>query len=258
MKSKVFLVISLVFVVLASSLLGLTFSGCANTGASAADVQPVNVSINNQQGIWVNGQGTVTVTPDIATVNLGVSAQAATVADAQSRAATAMDKIIAALKSNGVADKDMQTRYFNIQQMTRYDNNSQQSVVTGYMVSNTITVKIRKMDKVGSIIDAVAAAGGDYTRVNGVSFSVDKPEQYYETARTKAMEDAKTKAEQLARLSGVSLGKATYVSENTSNPSPIYYSGAAYAKDIQNEAVTPISPGETDIVINVQVAFAIE
>jgi uncharacterized protein YggE len=257
MKMKLIWVVALVAVFIVGLLAGLT--GC-KTGVVTAETPPVTVNVNNQQGIWVNGQGTVTVTPDIATVNLGVSAKASTVAEAQSQAATAMDKVIAALKSNGVADKDIQTRYFSIQQLTRYDNNSQQSVVTGYMVSNTVTVKIRVMDKVGSIIDKVAVAGGDYTRINGISFSVDKPEQYYANARTKAMEDAKTKAEQLAKLSGVALGKATYVSESSSSPSPYYYSGAMYAKDMESAAVptTSISPGETDIIINVQLAFAIQ
>ena len=84
MKIKVFSIIVLVSAVLAISLVGLVLTGCTSTGATAADVQPVNVSINGQQGIWVNGQGTVTVTPDIAIVNLGVSARSSTVADAQS------------------------------------------------------------------------------------------------------------------------------------------------------------------------------
>jgi uncharacterized protein len=258
MRSKLSMIIVLVSVVLAVSLLGIALAGCAGGSAAAADIQPVNVNVNNQQGIWVSGEGKVTVTPDIATLSLGVSAQASTVAEAQSQAATAMDKVISTLKANGVAQKDIQTQYFNIQQMTRYDNNSQQSVVTGYMVSNVVTVKIRTMDKVGSIIDAVAAAGGDYTRINGISFSVDNPEQYYTDARKLAMEDAKAKAEQLARLSGVSLGRATYISESTSS-TPIPYPVIVGRADMAGATpTTSISPGETDVTLNVQVAYAIQ
>ncbi len=119
-----------------------------------------------------------------------------------------------------------------------------------------MTVKVRAVDKTGAIIDAVAAAGGDLVRVNGVSFSVDQPEKYYAQARQSAMSDAKAKADQLAKLAGVTLGKATYISEGSTGPVPYRqaFSGGAIAPS----AATSISPGQTDIVIDVQVAYAIQ
>jgi uncharacterized protein len=255
MKIKqILLTISVVVLV----LVGAVLSGCSTNAGAAQEVQPVNVSVNSQEGIWVNGVGKVTVTPDIATVSLGVSAQASTVSVAQSQASTAMDKVIAALTGSGVSKNDIQTQFFNIQQMTRYDNNSQQSVITGFMVSNTVAAKIRSVDKTGSIIDAVAAAGGDFTRVNGVSFSVDKPEKYYIQAREQAVKDAKSRAEQMANLTGVTLGKATYISESSSS-TPIPYPAALMKSDASGiGSTTSISPGETDIILNVQVAYAIK
>jgi uncharacterized protein len=255
MRIKQILVITLVAVL---AVVGTALSGCSSNGGTSQDTRPVNVSVNSQEGIWVNGVGKVTVTPDIATVSLGVSAQSSTVAVAQSQAATAMEKVIAALTGGGVAKNDIQTQYFNIQQMTRYDNNSQQSVVTGFMVSNTVAAKIRAVDKTGSIIDAVAAAGGDLTRVNGVSFSVDKPEKYYLQAREQAVQDAKSKAEQIAKLTGVSLGKATYISESSLS-APVPYPVVAMRSDVSGiGSTTSISPGETDITLNVQVAYGIQ
>jgi uncharacterized protein len=238
---------------------GTGLSGCTSNGTATQGLQPVNVSVNNgQQGIWVNGEGKVTVTPDIAIVNLGVSSQSSSVAQAQSQAAIAMDKVMAALTGNGVAKNDIKTQYFNIQQMTRYDNNTQQSVVTGYMVSNTVTAKIRAVEKTGSIIDAAAMAGGDFTRINGVGFSVEKPEQYYSQARELAIKDARAKADQLAKLAGVTLGGATSISESTVSNSVPYPAPVMRSQVAGMDATTSISPGETDITLSVQVAYAIK
>lgn len=255
MKNKVLLAVGIVVALVLVSL-----AGCSATGLQAADNQPVNVVVGNQQtGIWVNGVGKVTVTPDIATLNVGVSAKAAKVVDAQSEAAVAMDKVMAALTAAGIDKKDIQTQYYSINQVTRWDNTTQESIVTGYQVSNSVSVKIRKVANTGSIIDAVAAAGSDNIRINGISFSVDKPEQYYAQARELAMADAKAKATDLAKLSGVSLGKAIYITESTASQPIIYPQYAAKGMDMASAApTTAISTGETDITLNVQVAYAIQ
>jgi uncharacterized protein YggE len=227
------------------------FAGC-----SAGPTTIGTVDINSQQtGIWVNGEGKVTVTPDIATLSLGIEAQATTVAEAQSQAATAMEAVMAALAENGVADKNIQTQYFSIYQVTKWDDFKDEQVVIGYRVTNMVTAKIRDIEQAGLIIDAVAAAGGDYTRINNISFSVDDPTPYYKEARQKAMADAKAKAGQLADLAGVNLGKPTYISEGSIYPPVVY-------RDVGMEAMapaptTPISPGEIELTLTVQVAYAI-
>ncbi len=235
----------------------VTLSGCA-TGAGGVEFPSgLRFDVNSQQeGIWVSGQGEVMVTPDIAAVSLGISAQANTVADAQSQAAKAMDAVIKALTGNGVAQKDIQTQQFSIQQLTRWDNEKNVPVVIGYQVNNTVVAKIRTIDKAGSIIDAVAVAGGDLTRVNGISFSIDDPTAYQKDARNKAMADAKAKAEQMAGLGGVSLGKPTYITESVSYPypTPIFASGV---KEGTSAPTTPISAGELKVTVNVQVVYSI-
>jgi uncharacterized protein YggE len=227
------------------------------TGTGDSNGSSVNVNLNNQQvGIWVNGEGKVSVTPDLAVVQLGVEAQASTVADAQSQASTTMDAIIKALKAAGIADKDIKTQYFSISRVTRWDDKTQQEVVIGYRVSNTVTVKIRAIDKVGDIIDDVAAAGGDLTRINGITFTVEDPANAQKEAREKAMADAKAKAKQLADLGGVSLGKPTYINESSYfAPYPVAFAAGESARDMAVK--TPISPGENEITVNVQVTFAI-
>lgn len=261
MKIKL-LLISLV--IIAIPLLGLSGCGAAvaqNPAATTVALNtngstPLNVNVNGQQGIWVSGQGTVTVTPDIATLNLGVSEQAAKVADVQSQAAAGMAKVITALTGNGVDQKDISTQYYSISPLTRYDNNTQQSTITGYQVSNMVNAKIRTIDQVGTIIDSVTAAGGDATRINSISFSVDKPEQYYSQARSLAMDDAKTKAQELAKLANVNLGQPFYINENTgTTPIPYTFSAPVAAA---SSPTTPINPGQTDIILNVQVAYTIQ
>jgi uncharacterized protein YggE len=239
-------------------LAGVSLSGCGQNspvlGATATDM---NINLTSQQeGIWVNGRGEVSVVPDIATLRLGIEAQGASVAVAQSQAAEAMDAVMTALAGNGIAEKDIQTRYFNIYRVTRWDQEKQQEIVIGYRVSNMVTAKIRDIGTVGTVIDNVAAAGGDLTRIDGVSFSVDDPSAYHEEARQKAMADARAKAEQLAELAGLDLGKPIFISESSFIPSPVY-PGRVYAEAAMAPAMeTPISPGELEVSLTVQVVYA--
>jgi uncharacterized protein YggE len=126
-------------------------------------------------------------------------------------------------------------------------------------VDNTVQVKVRKVADTGKVIDAAANVAGDALRINGISFSVDQPEQYYQQVRQLAMTDAATKAQQLASLGHVKLGSPTYISENTGSVQPIYYaadsSGAGRAT--APSVPTPITPGDTEIQLTVQIVYSI-
>ncbi len=212
---------------------------------------------NHQQtGIWVTGEGSVSVVPDVAILTLGVEAQEDTVEEAMDEASEAMDAIIEALLDNGVAEEDIQTRWFTIYPVRDWINGH--AVLLGYEVSNTVTVKIRDMDNVGHIIDEVAEAGGDLTRISGVSFTIDDPDPYYDQAREEAILDAMAEAQQMASLTGVGLGPPIYISEGYNYaPYPVYmdYSYAAYG---EGNYTTPISPGQTEVSVTVQIVFSIE
>lgn len=229
-------------------ILALGAVGCAQGGAEG-----VTYVAQQQTGIWVTGQGEVMAVPDLALLSLGIEAQAGTVSEAQAQAIEAMDKVMESLQDNGVAEKDIQTQRFSIYPITKWIRDEDEEEIIGYRVTNMVLAKIREVDEAGAIIDAVAQAGGDYTRIQGISFTIDDPAPYYEEARTEALEDAENKAEQLADLAGVKLGRPIYISE-----------GAIYQPPISREdmagvpgAVTPISPGELEITLNVQVAYAI-
>jgi uncharacterized protein YggE len=232
--------------------------GCTSEGALSGGTLEIKGNLNGQQeGIWVNGEGKVTAVPDVAILSLGVEAQAASVAEAQSQANTAMDKVMTALKNGGVATKDIQTQYYNIQKVSRWDNDKQEEIIIGYRVTNTVTAKIRDINKAGAVIDAVAAAGGDLTRVNSIGFTVDDPAPYQEQARQKAVADAAAKAKQLADAANVKLGKPLYITESSYIPSPIYRDVALKAEGAP-AVETPISAGEMEITVNVQIAYDID
>jgi uncharacterized protein YggE len=254
MNRKWLMVTGLVVLLGAIGLVGCSPESVA-LGQTPSDLQ---ITLNSQQGIWTNGSGKVSAVPDVAVLRLGIEAQDASVAAAQSQAAQAMDAVMIALEDSGVAEKDIQTQYFSIHRVTRWDDRQAKEVVIGYRVTNIVTAKIRDIDNVGTVIDQVAVAGGDLTRIDSIGFSVEDPTPYREEARAKAVADAQAKAEQLAELAGVTLGKPTYISENTFVPAPIYrqdFIEMATAGAPMME--TPISPGELEISLSVQLNYAI-
>ncbi|MGB3128898.1 MAG: SIMPL domain-containing protein [Dehalococcoidia bacterium] len=261
MRKVVLLVVGLVLVG-AVLLSGCTSEENASTEVgqgswSTQDVMALLASDSSQQtGVWVAGTGKVTVVPDIAILTLGVEAQASTVTEAQGDAAAAMTEVMAVLTANGVAEKDIQTRWYSISPVTKWIDDYKEQITIGYRVTNTVTVKVRDVDKTGTIIDAVTAVGGDLTRIQSISFTVDDTDAYYDEAREKAILDAMAKAEQIASVANVTLGKPIYISEMSSPVPP--YPERPYIYDEAVGATTPISAGEMEISITVQMVYALQ
>ncbi|TET18543.1 MAG: DUF541 domain-containing protein, partial [Dehalococcoidia bacterium] len=172
MKKGLLLVLSFVL------LVGLLLVGCESEESEAAeegeglatpqDIRALVASESSQQtGVWVTGTGTVAVTPDVAILRLGVEAEAATVTEAQSDAAVAMTEVMSVLSANGVAEKDIQTQWYSIYPVRKWIDDTNEQITIGFRVTNTVTAKIRDIGKTGAVIDAVAEAGGDLTRIEG-------------------------------------------------------------------------------------------
>ena len=221
---------------------------------------------SSQSGIWVTGQGTLSLEPDLALINIGVETQAATVAQARNEAANAMAAIVAAVKARGLVDRDIQTRSFNI--FPRYEfpevfedgRRVRKQVLVGYTVSNSASIKVRDLDIVGPIIDDVANAGGDATRINGVSFTVEDPKPFMTQLREQAVQDALDKADHFASLTGVSVGSLVFISESGGGR-PIVQDFAAAERGFalaSAAAPTSISGGELELSLNVQAVFEIQ
>jgi uncharacterized protein len=206
-------------------------------------------------GISVSGVGTVSGEPDTLTMSFGVSVLRDSVSDAVAVAADRADAVIAALEANGVAEDDIQTTNYSI--YPQYDWRNDTQVLQGYQVTNSVTAKIRDIPSAGETIDAVTSAGGDEVTVSGVMFSIEDNEALIAAAREAAWNDALAKGDQLAALSGVSLGTPTSIEESftTSGP-PISYEDYATAAG-DGDARTPIAPGQQDVEVVLQVEFAI-
>jgi uncharacterized protein YggE len=214
-------------------------------------------SSSQNTGIWVTGEGKVTVVPDVAVLNVGVEAQSDTVGQAQDDATAAMNAIKSELKARGVEDKDIKTQYYSIYPVRNYNIDKGGEELAGYRVTNMLTVKVRKVEEAGTIIDAVARAGGNFIRIDNISFTVDDPVPHQKEARAKALDDAEEKAKQIADKAGLKLGEPTYINE-TSSYYP-YSVPATYPMAVPMiESGTSISPGETTVTVYVQVAYAIK
>lgn len=216
-------------------------------------------TLNDQQprSIHVNGTGKVSVAPDKADLTLSVEVQAKTAESARNQAATTMAALIKAMKNAGVADKDIQTRSVSL-----YPNYSPDPTnkVIGYQLSNQVAVCIRDIKKVSSVIDLAVQAGGNSTRVQGISFAVDNPESALAEAREKAYANAKAKAGQYAQLAGVTLGSPLRISEGSDvSPVPMPYGEIRMMKTaMADNASTPVQAGEQEVTVTVDVMFGIQ
>ena len=252
--------------------------------------QDTKATGSGNSGIVVSGSGRATSSPDLATLNLGVEATDTTVSEARTSAATSLTAIIAAIKEDGVEETDIQTGRYSIQprytgrEVTRCieaessntENGQEgtttepveqecfqeyQSVITGYQVSNTISVKVRDLDTVDDVIDGAVEAGGDSIRFNGLSFSLEDTSELESQARTAAVADLKAKASELATLSGVLLEDLVYLTEVGSTPPELYRPEFALAKaaadSFAGAVSTPIAPGEVSVDVRVLGHFAI-
>lgn len=236
--------------IILAGVVGLALLAAACTKESV-EVQPAA----QVHGISVSGTGEASGAPDLALIDLGVSAEAKTVEEARDTAAEAMNDVLDAIKDDGVADEDIQTRQFRIEPEYEYPDGER--VLTGFRVTNIVQVKVRDLDRVSQVIDDVADAAGDVVQVQSLSFTIDEPEALRAEAREEAMADARAKAESLADLAGVKLGEPLSINESIVGVPPMPYLEAAPAGRGGAE-VTPIEPGELEVSVSVDVLYAID
>jgi hypothetical protein len=212
--------------------------------------------------ITVSGTGEVVVKPDIATISFGVSAENLDVAKAQTESATKMNNIIDFLNKNGVDEKDIKTTNYSIYPRYDYTRTSSvypytgKQVLVGYVVSQTVEVKIRDISQSGKLLGGVGEFG--VTDISGLNFSVDKIDDVKDQARELAIKDAREQARVLAKGLDVRLLKIVSFSENGN--SPIYYGmmEKSMAVGMGGDAVAPQLPaGENKITSNVTITYEI-
>ncbi|MBN1642665.1 MAG: SIMPL domain-containing protein [Anaerolineae bacterium] len=259
MKTTVSLKRSLL-VLLVGSLLAAVVAACTPARAAPpadALAEELIQSPSVSRYVTVIGTGRVTLAPDVARIHVGAEATAESVAVAKADVDAQIDAILVALKAQGVADADIQTSNYSIYYvqepgMPVLRDEEASASQGGYRVSSTLRVTVRDVDTVGAVLDAVVDAGAN--QVYGVEFTVDDEGKWQSEARTAAVADAKARAEELAKLSGVELGKVLSVSEVIGGGvSPVMALGVERAV-----GGAGIAPGELEMSTQIQVTYAIQ
>lgn len=200
--------------------------------------------------ITVNGEGMTSAAPDLAWVNVGVQHRAATAAEAVALMSEGMAAVLAELDAEGVAPADIQTG-----QLSLYPNYADSSYdssgeVTGFTASIAVDVRVRDLDRVGAILDAVVSDGAN--TFGGIRFDLTDPSGAYDEARREAVADARAKAELYAEAAGVTLGDLVSLSENGFFAAPVFAAPRLEAADS-----VPIAPGEVSYSASVVMIYTI-
>lgn len=229
----------------------------------ATSLTPAALSAHEHKGkepvIVVSGSGDASVAPDLAVVTLSVAETRKTAREALDVTNGSMAKVIEALKKEGIAARDLQTSGLSIQAQYIYPENDDGApkppVLTGYAVSNSLTIRIRDIAKVGGVIDQAVTLG--VNQGGDIRFTNEDPSKTVSTARTEAVKDAIEKAKTLADAAGVKLGRILEISESTSADEPRPLTAMRMSKEAADGAV-PVEAGENSYAVNVNVTFAIE
>ena len=234
---------------LASPMAALALAaGLSATPADAAEDQSMN------RTIIVTGNGEASAPPDMAFLNLGVEAEGATAAEALRKNSAQMDATIKSLRDAGVDKKDIQTSSLNVGAKYDYSRDNSPPRIIGYQATNTVSVKLRNLDKAGSVIDKAIGVGAN--RLDSISFGFADPKPLMNSARKAAVADARDRAVLYADAAGVKLGSVLQISDSYSQaPGPIPAMARMEAADFKS---VPISTGESSMSANVTIIFAIE
>jgi len=230
----------------------------ALTGSKSGITQPLAYQASSgsvERGITVVGVGKASGTPDVANVSVGIETRDQSVQKAVADNNARMSELLDVLKGLGIPDKDIRTSNYSVyaesQPIFGAEGKGEEGPLI-YHVSNQVTLTLRDISKLGDVLDKAVATGAN--NIYGVGFTVDDTSKLEAEARADAIADAKSRAESLAKLVGVSLGDVLNVSEVVSGTGPVYERMAVPA----GGAPAPIQPGELEVTMNVQVTYAIK
>jgi uncharacterized protein YggE len=244
--------------VIARIVLALGVSICAAAVIALvplAAAQTVPVQPQPSPGISVVGEGIVLAQPNVARITLGAEVFDQSLANAQAEAARRMDAVVAKLRADGIADGDIRTVSYNITPQYDQRGDQTQPVLRGYQVQNLVGVRSTNVAGLGALLDDAVSSGA--TRIFGITFESSDMESLKNQARDQAMQNATSKAQQLARDAGVSLGRPTSVEESdTGGVTPVRQVPAPQAA--APATTTPIQPGQLQVSTTVRVVWSIQ
>jgi hypothetical protein len=210
-----------------------------------------------------SGEGKVTAVPDQATIDVGVTQQSATVADAQNQVNKTAAKIIQDVKKLGLSDKDIKTTNYSVS--PNYSNEivpmgvpvlpNRQQNITGYTVTQNMEIKVKPIDKANKVVDAATADSANLVGGINFTFSDSLQKSLEQQATQQAVNDAKDKAQNLAGAAGIGLGKIVNVVENSNQPSPLMMTAGVAGKTVDQSAPTNVTPGENSLTVDVVIYY---
>ncbi|NOK59258.1 MAG: DUF541 domain-containing protein [Chloroflexi bacterium AL-W] len=209
------------------------------------------VGVTGMRQVTVVGNGEIKGKPDTATIQIGVVTDAPSSQEALAQNNEQAQAIQARMIELGIAEEDIQTSNFNI--YPNYNSNGEQ--ITGYTVNNSVMVTIRSLDEAGTLLDQVVQAGAN--NVYGITFQVDDPQELYSQARTRAMQDAQTRATEFASAGNASVGEVLVITENIGSEPQIEFARLD-SEAMQGADAVPIEPGQQTFTVNVQVTFELQ
>jgi uncharacterized protein YggE len=218
--------------------------------AAALLTAPALAQVIPPAAISVTGEATVSVPPDLAEIDGGVTSEAKTAREASEANNAAMGKVLQALKGAGLEDKDIRTSRLSLQPQSA-PNRSGPSAIAGYRASNRVTIRVRDVTKVANVIDTLVGAGAN--EIGGINFVVSQASKLLDEARERAVADARRKAEIYAKAAGVTLGAPLSISEE-GNSAPVPYRRMAAGM----AASAPVAQGEETLAVTLSVSWAIK
>ncbi len=241
----------------------LTISILIILAATAISITAIVMALktHHQDRFSVTGSGTVYAKADIANLEVGLrTTTKKTAAEATKEATEKMDKITTEVKNLGIEEKDIKTSNYNLSPVYNWTNNKGQELV-GYEVTQTLTLKIRNLEKIGDVIAKTTEQGAN--QIGNISFTIDDEYELKNQARELAISKAKEKAELIAKQSGMKLGVVKSVYEN-SNPitSPQAYSNAKVMLEVADQAAGLASPdiksGQNEVKVEITLTYEVK
>ncbi len=235
-------------------LLGSLALGLVQVDLPVAQASELQAEGDLPRTITVIGEGQVSAPPDIAQVYIGVQVSDPDPKMATEKAAEDMNNLLAALKGEGIAEKDIQTSYYTVY-VDRPFSPQGPSGEAMYQVSNNVQVTIRDLDKVTDILSVAIEAGAN--NINSVDFRLSDTSKLQSEARAKAVENAQAKAQELAELNGVAVGEVVSVSEVIDSEAYFISERSVAAAGLGGGEAGPISPGDVSVTSQLQITYAI-
>lgn len=228
--------------------LGLALTAAQAPAALAQAAPPVADTMFRATTLNLAAFGEVKVAPDMATINLGVMTEAPTARAAMQANAAQMNKVMAALKKAGLADRDIQTSQLNLSPQYRYEQNEAPKLV-GYQASNQVTLTVRDLGRLGQVVDATVAAGAN--QVHGISFGLNDPAEAENAARRAAVKALEAKAALYAEATGHRIVRLVSLSEAGGYAAPPPMPVAMFARAEAADMSTKVAPGELKVRIDI-------